>query len=312
MSKAMNLFKLRQSALLFATALIWGCTFVAQSMGMDSVGPFTFTSARMALGVLVLLPFVALSRMRLAAADPEKAAQRRTKAYRRTLALGCLACGLCLFGGESLQQFGLAAGTSAGKSGFITSLYIVLVPLLSLALGRRPGPLVWGAVVFALAGLWLLCLPAGSGFSLEAGDLFTLGCAFVFSLHILVIAHFVGRVNPIELSCGQFFVGCILGTAAAFLFETPTAEGLRAALLPILWAGIMSNGVAYTLQIAGQRGMNETVASLILSFESVFAALAGWAVLGETLSPRELTGCVLMACAVVLAELPSPKRRKSA
>lgn len=303
----MNFFKLRQSAMLLVTAIIWGCSFVAQSIGMDSVGPFTFTSARMALGVLVLLPFIALARMRLSAGFPDKAAERRSRAYRRTLLIGSLACGLCLFGGESLQQFGLANDTAVGKSGFITSLYIVLVPLISLALGRRPGPLVWGAVCFALGGLWLLCMPE-EGFSLARGDLFTLGCALVFSLHILVISRFVTRVDPVELSCGQFFFGCLFAVACALLFEEPTAEGLRAALLPILWAGIMSNGVAYTFQIIGQRGMNETLASLILSLESVFAVIAGWAVLGEVLSARELAGCVLMAAAVVLAELPAPKR----
>lgn len=281
----MSLFQLRQTVLLLITATIWGLSFVAQSVGMDHVGPFTFTASRMFLGALVLLPFVLWNRSRLAASNPAEHARRTSPAYMKMLLLGGAACGLCLFGGESLQQFGLA-------------------------LGRRTGWLVWAAVAVAIGGLWFLCVPP-EGFSVRLGDLYTLLCAFVFSLHILVISHFVTKVNCVELACGQFVCGSIIASAAVLIAESPTIEGLQGALLPILWAGIMSNGIAYTLQIVGQRGMNETVASLIMSLESAIAVIAGWLLLGEVLSQRELFGCVLMAGAVVLAQLPAPKSRRS-
>lgn len=301
-------FQLRQSGFLLLTALIWGCSFVAQSIGMDHVEPFTFTTFRMALGVLCLLPFVIFSRKRLAQNNPNAAAERRSGKYTRNLILGGFLCGLCLFGGEALQQFGFVYDTEVGKSGFLTALYIVFVPLIGLLLGKRVAPTIWGAVALAVFGLWFLCIPA-EGFSIATGDLYVLSCAVVFSLHILVISHFVTRVDGIELSMMQFFCGSLIACIAMLTTETPTLTGLEAALPAILWAGIMSNGIAYTLQIVGQRGMNDTVASLILSLESVFSVLAGWLVLGEVLSMREGLGCVLMTVAVILAQLPSRKTK---
>ena len=301
----MSLFQLRQSALLLITAFIWGCSFVAQSVGMDSVGPFTFTSGRMALGVIVLLPLIFWRRSRLPA--PE-AARRRSPEYKKNLLVGGGLCGLCLFGGESLQQFGLVFGTEVGKAGFITALYIVLVPLLGLFVGRRTTPLIWAGVATAVVGLWYICIPP-EGFTISAGDFFIFLCALVFSLHILVISFFVTKVDAVELSVTQFAVGSVTATIAMMLFEHPTWEGVLAAAIPILWAGVMSNGIAYTLQIVGQRGMNETVASLILSLESVVSVLAGWALLNEILNGRELFGCALMAVAVVLAQLPMPSKK---
>lgn len=303
----MTLFQLRQSVLLFITATIWGLTFVAQSVGMDSVGPYTFIAARMVLGVIVLLPVILWKRRRLETTRPDEALRLKSPGYLKTLCLGSLFCGLCLFGGSALQQLGLVYDTEVGKAGFITALYIVLVPILSLFIGKRTGILVWAAVVTAIGGLWFLCVPADAGFTIRLGDLYTLSCALVFAFHILVIAFFVNKVDGVELACGQFVVGTVFGTIAMILTETPTLAGLQGALIPILWAGIMSNGVAYTLQIVGQRGMNETVASLIMSLESAIAVIAGWILLGEVLSERELFGCCLMAGAVVLAQLPSPK-----
>ena len=300
------LFELRQSLLLLLTATIWGLSFVAQSVGMDHVGPFTFTASRMALGTLVLLPWVFLARRRLSRNRPDTYAGRTSPAYRNRLLLGGFLCGLCLFAGESLQQFGLVHDTEVGKAGFITALYIVIVPILGFFLGKRVSKLVLVAVALSLVGLWYLCVPP-EGFSIELGDFFIFLCAFVFSLHILVISHFVTRVDGVELAVTQFAFGSVIAGLMMFLFETPTVEGLRGALVPILWAGIMSNGLAYTLQIVGQRGMNDTVASLIMSLESVVSVLAGWAILGEVLSGRELLGCALMAGAVVLAQLPQPK-----
>ena len=303
----MTLFQLRQSFLLFITAAIWGCTFVAQSVGMDDVGPYTFIAARMFLGVIVLLPVILFRRSRLGRSRPEEAARLRSPQYLKTLAVGSLLCGICLFGGSALQQLGLVHDTEVGKAGFITALYIVLVPILSLFIGKKTGILVWAAVAVAIGGLWFLCVPPEAGFTIRLGDLYTLFCALVFAVHILVIAFFVNSTEGVELACGQFAVGTVLGTAAMLITETPTLAGLQGAMIPILWAGVMSNGVAYTLQIVGQRGMNETVASLIMSLESAIAVIAGWVLLGEVLSERELFGCCLMAGAVVLAQLPSPK-----
>ena len=306
----MTLFELRQTVLLLITATIWGCTFVAQSVGMDHVGPFTFTASRMCLGALFLLGPVLFMRSRLRKTKPAEYERRRSPEYVRSLITGGAACGLCLFAAESFQQFGLAAEIEAGKSGFITALYIVLVPILGLFLGKRSRPAIWVAVAVACVGLWYLCIPADGSFTLSAADLYTLLCAFVFSCHILVISHFVVRVNPVELSMMQFAVGSALACAAMLLFESPEWDGWVAALIPILWAGIMSNGIAYTLQIVGQRGMNATVASLIMSLESVVSVLAGWLLLNEVLSGRELFGCVVMAAAVVIAQLPERKSAK--
>lgn len=306
-SSSDTLFQLRQSAILLLTAMIWGATFVAQSLGMDSVGPFTFTTTRMLLGAFFLLPIVLLRRKRLAAEKPAEAARRSAPQYRRTLLMGGSLCGLCLFGGESLQQFGFVHDTEVGKSGFITALYIVFVPIISLFLGRRGSPLLWAAVALSLVGLWFLCIPP-EGFTIAAGDLFVLACAVVFSLHILVIGRYVLLVDAVELSMMQFFCGSILAFFAMLALESPTWIGWQTALPAMLWAGIMSNGIAYTLQIVGQRGMNDTTSSLILSLESVFSVISGWLILNEVLSMREGLGCVLMAAAVVLAQLPGNKR----
>ena len=189
----------------------------------------------------------------------------------------------------------------------------MLVPLLGLFLGKRLNWLIVVSVILSVIGLWYLCVPEG-GFHIRLGDSLIGMCALVFSLHILVISYFVKTVNPIELSVGQFGVGAVLGMIAMLLFENPTMESFSAALPAILWAGIMSNGIAYTLQIVGQQGMNDTVASLIMSLESVIATLCGWWILDEVLSARELWGCVLMGMAVVLAQLPPTlfKRKASA
>lgn len=305
----MTLFQVRQTILLLITAAIWGCTFVAQALGMDHVGPFTFTASRMCLGTLFLLPMILWRRRTLAREKKAEYAARRSPEYRRALLTGSVLCGLCLFGGEALQQFGLVHDTEVGKSGFITSLYIVLVPLMGIFLGKKTTPLVWLAVAVAIAGLWFLCIPT-TGFSVSLGDTYTFCCAVVFSLHIFVISSFVTKVDGVELAAGQFASGAVWALMATLLFESPTMAGIAAAFPAMLWAGVMSNGIAYTLQIVGQRGMNETVASLILSLESVVAVLAGWVLLSQVLSDRELFGALVMAAAVVLAQLPMPARKK--
>lgn len=298
------MFELRQTCFLLATAVIWGCTVVAQSVGMDSVGPFTFTAARMILGATLLTLAVLFIRKFLAKSNLPEWKRRNDKKYLRRLLWGGLWAGLCLFIAQSLQQFGLALGIGVGKSGFIASLYIVFIPLCGYFFGNKPRLLTWVAVIIACLGLWLLCVNPTADLSFSAGDIFTLMCALGFGCHILVIAHFVKDVDCIELSMMQFIFGAIFSSTAMIVFESPTIEGCQAALWPILWAGIMSNAIGFTLQLIGQRGMNETVVGIILSSESVVAVLAGWMILGETLSLRELIGCSVMAFAIVIAQLP--------
>lgn len=283
--------------------MIWGAAFVAQSAGVEYVGPFTLNGIRLALAGLVLLAAVPLlDRLR----GLPRGGWRSGGA---ALWKGGILCGVALFAATSLQQIGLMS-TQAGKAGFITALYVVLVPLCGLALGKRPGALVWLGVALAAVGLYLLCIKGS--LSLERGDAFVLLGAFGFTAHILLIDHFSPLVDGIRMSCIQFLVAGALGLVCMAALETPTAAGLRAAALPILYAGVLSGGVAYTLQIVAQKDTDPTVASLILCLESVFAVLFGWLLLGERLSAREGAGCVLMFAAIVLAQSGSWPRRSGA
>lgn len=250
-----NRTQLRGAALLMLTALIWGTAFVAQSVGMDHLGPCAFTAVRNYIGCVALLPVMQTA--------------------------------------------------SPGKAGFLTALYIVIVPVLGVFLGRRPGLKVWAGVVLALVGAYLLSVKGGEG--IATGDLLVIASAVVFSLHILVVDFVPAGVDGVKLSCVQFLVAGLLATVLALLFESFTFSDILAAWVPLLYTGIISSGVGYTLQILGQRTVNPTVASLILSLESVFAVLAGWVLLGQPLSPRELVGCALVFAAVVLAQLPQKK-----
>lgn len=293
----MNRFILRQSLLLFLTSVIWGVAFVAQSAGMTYVGPFTYNGVRSVLGGLVLLPCIAfLDRIRGVAKGNADGMQNR-----KQLILGGLSCGLILFAASSFQQFGIQY-TSVGKAGFITAMYILLVPIMGLFIHKRVGLKVWIGVAFAVCGLYLLCMKAG--FRLERGDALVLVCAVIFSLHILVIDYFSPKVDGVRMSCIQFWVCGILSMICSFLFETPELHSILMAWKPVCYGGIMSCGVAYTLQIVGQKDMNPTVASLILSLESVVSVIAGFLILHQTMSRRELLGCCLMVIAIVLAQLP--------
>lgn len=287
--------RMRANALLLLTAVIWGVAFVAQSVGMDYVGPFTFSSVRNLIGGVVLLPCIALlDRMD----SRTSTAQPKNKAWP---VVGGVCCGAALAVSEVLQQFGIAR-TSVGKSGFLTAMYILIVPLLGLLVGKRVGGKVWAAVALAVCGMYLLCMT--ESFHIALGDLLVLASALGFSLHILIIDHFSPGVDGVRMSCIQFFTAGILCIVPMLLIEHPTWSALLAAWAPILYAGVLSSAVAYTLQVIGQKYTEPTVASLILSLESVVAALAGWAILGERLSVRELTGCVLAFAAIILAQLP--------
>lgn len=259
--------KYRQSALLLLTAAIWGSAFVAQQTGMDYVGPFTFNAARNLLGGLTLLPLIVFfSSRKKRTLPPDASSENGTQP--KTLWAGGILCGIALFVASTLQQIGIQY-TTVGKAGFITALYIVLVPVCGFFLRKRVQPKVWLAVLIAVAGLYLLCMTDGS-FSLQKGDFLVLACALGFTVHILVIDHFSPLVSGIKMSCIQFFTCSILSAVCMVLFETVNFSDLLHAWMPILYAGILSSGIGYTLQIIGQKGLNPTMASLLMSLESVF------------------------------------------
>lgn len=288
--------KLISSLMLIVAALIWGTAFVAQRKGMEYAGPLAFNGVRTLIGSLVLLPVALIFR-------PAKAAN-----LRKTLLAGLL-CGLCLFMATNLQQIGLTS-TEAGKAGFITTFYIILVPVLGLFLRKKTGAVTWLAVAVALVGLFFLCVKPGE-VRIAPGDLLVLGCAFFFAVQILVIDFFVQEVDGVLLSCVQFAVDGVLSLIAAFLFEKPDFPALFRGWIPLLYTGILSCGVAYTLQILGQKNLHPTVASLLMSLESAFAVLGGWLILHERLTRRELLGCALMLAAVLLVQLAPAKKEKT-
>ena len=296
---------LRGSLLLLLTAAIWGFAFVAQSVGMDYVGGFTFNSVRSFIGAVVLLPVaVVVSRQdRRSKTDPDKISADRL------LLKGGLVCGSFLCLASNFQQFGIKY-TTVGKAGFITACYIVLVPVFGLFLHRKCSPFVWIAVLMALAGLYLLCM--SGGFSIASGDVLVIICAVLFAFQILAVDHYSPLVSGVKLSMIQFLVCGIGSGIPALLFERDTFVNLPAAWAPVLYAGVLSCGVAYTLQIIGQRDLNPTVASLIMSLESCIDVLAGWLILGQSLSRREAFGCLVMFGAIILAQLPAPAKTKRA
>ena len=297
--------KIKNALLLLLTASIWGVAFVAQSVGMDYVGPFTFNCVRCLMGGVVLLPCIWFF-------DRKNKRRKQVPAIpgaRKTLVMGGICCGVALCLASNFQQFGIQY-TTVGKAGFITACYIVIVPVLGLLLGKKCSPVVAGAVVLSLAGLYMLCMNGGE-LSVNKGDLLMLVCAFLFAVHIMVIDFFSPVVDGVKMSCIQFFVSGILSGGAMLVYETPEMSQIMAAWAPVLYAGIMSCGVAYTLQIVGQKGMNPTVASLILSLESSISVLAGWAILGQRLSSKEVLGCALMFGAIILAQIPVGRRRQA-
>ena len=291
--------KPKNAVMLLLTSLIWGTAFVAQSVGMDFLEPFTFNGVRSFIGGVTLLPCIwLLEKMN---GKPE------VDGTRKDLIQGGIACGLLLFAASSLQQMGIQY-TTAGKAGFITAFYIVFVPVLGIFLKKAAGWKVWMSVFLALIGLYFLCIK--EGFSIGKGDIMIFACALVFAVHILVIDYYSPKVDGVKMSCIQFFVCGIASLPFMFLTETPQIGNILDARMPILYAGVMSCGVAYTLQILGQKNANPAIASLLLSMESCFSVLSGWIILGETLSAREGIGCVLMFVAIILAQLPD-KREKS-
>ncbi|MBR6966309.1 MAG: DMT family transporter [Clostridia bacterium] len=296
----MNQKAFRGSLLLLLGSVIWGAAFAAQRMGMDHVQPFTFSGVRMLLAGLVLIPAAAVAKRKTAG----RPAIAEAKKQQRT---GGLLCGLFLFAATSLQQAGLVY-TSAGKAGFLTALYVVLVPVAGWLLFRKqPGRIIWLSVGLAVAALYLLCIPS-TGFRLEPGDLMVLGCAVCFTGQILCVDHYAPKANGLELARDEFLITGVLSMTIAVLTEEIHPEGLLEAAVPILYTGILSGAVGYTLQIIGQRDVNPTVASLLMCLESVFAVLTGAVLLGERMTGREAAGCILMFTAVILAQVSTLKK----
>ncbi|MBQ8815497.1 MAG: DMT family transporter [Lachnospiraceae bacterium] len=319
------------SAILLLTAFIWGMAFVAQSTGMDHIEPFTMNCARSVLGGLALLPLVVAGRLRArsGAADRAKnsgqtlanSAQENAdtvvnaegrasgdagKEKLRVTVIGGVCCGAFLAVASALQQFGICY-TTVGKAGFITTLYIVMVPLAGIFWKKKVAGRVWISVALAALGMYLLCM--NESFTINPGDIYVFCCAIAFTGHILVIDHFSPKVDGVMMSCIQFFTCAVISGIAMLLFEEPAWANIYAARLPILYAGIMSSGVGYTLQIIGQKHTEPVVASLIMSLESVFAVLGGWLLLNQTLSGKELLGCAVVFVGILLVQLP--ERRKN-
>lgn len=294
--------KIRNCFLLFMAALVWGMAFVSQKAGMDSMGPLTFNGSRNLIGAAVLVPVILILRGRVPKAE-------RKPLPLRTTIIGGIACGLALTVASTLQQYGLTM-TTVGKGGFITTLYIILTPILGLFLHRKVPGAVWAAVALAVVGMYLLCF-TGDSFTISLGDLLVLGSALVFSVHILVIDRFSPLTDGVVLSCIQFFVCGVISTVAAFIFEEPSWGQLADGIIPVLYAGVLSCGVGYTLQIVGQKGVDPTAAALILSMESVVAAVSGYIAgatgllaTDQTLTPRQIAGCAIVFAAVIIVQLP--------
>ena len=289
------------NVILLIAAIIWGLAFVAQDKAAATVPPFAVNAIRSYIGFLALLPVCAI----LSRKNKEKLIPQN-KTDRKNLLLAGVLCGVMLTISANLQQFGIAAypngAAASARSGFITAMYVVLVPVFSLFFKKKTGINVWFAVLLSVVGLYLLCFSGGVG-GFYGGDLVVFGCAIAFAFHIICEDRFGSSVNPVKLSCIQFFVCATLSLVLMLIFEKPTFSGVMTAMPYLLYIGIMSSGVAYTLQIVGQQySENPTVASIIMSLESVFAALGGL-LFGETLSTKEVFGCIIMFAAIVLSQI---------
>lgn len=299
--------------MLVVTALLWGMAFVAQTSAAESVGPFTFNAARNFVGALFLSGVIA---MRKATGQDNAPGQTKLGYSKRTLIVAGTLCGLALCIASYLQQAGITSyppeAAASSRSGFVTATYMVMVAVMVMIAGKKPHPIVLAAVVVALAGMYFLCVPNGLG-SVYVGDWLVLASAFGYAVHILIIDRYT-NVDGVRLSRVQLLVAGTISLACAILFEHPQVAAVMAAAIPILYAGICSDGIAYTLQIIAQKTTDATVASIIMSLESVFAALGGWLVLSESLSGIELFGCALVFVAVIMSQAPeliSLKRKES-
>ena len=293
--------QLRGNLMLIITAFIWGSAFVAQDIAAEWVAPFTFNALRSYVGGLFLIPIIFL--FKLIDKKANSPAPKDSNGSRKDLITGGILCGFALAVASAFQQFGITAGASSGKAGFITAMYILLVPVLGLFLGKKVNIKTWFSVALGVVGLYLLCMTSNS-FNLATSDIYLILCAVFFSCHILVIDKFSPKVNCIIMSCIQFFTCAFINTILMFIFEKPDIKGISVAILPILYVGIMSSGIAYTLQIIAQKDTNPVVASLLMSLESVFALICGWIILNDQMTQREIGGCILVFIGIILSQIP--------
>lgn len=293
--------QLRAGLMLTLTALIWGSAFVAQSVGMDYVEPFTYLFSRNVIGGIILIPIMKFVD-KFNGKENNPSAEPNDK---RTLIIGGICCGIALFVASSFQQIGIKY-TSVGKAGFITSLYMIIVPIFGIFLKKHVPKKVWIAVVIAIIGMYFLCMTGETG--INNGDILVLLCAVGFSFHILIIDHFSPKVDGVHLSCIQFWICALISFFPMVILEKPTFSMILAAWAPILYAGALSSGAGYTLQIIAQKDIEPTIASLICSLESVFSVLFGWLILHQALSGKELFGCALVFAAVILTQIPEKSK----
>ncbi|MBQ3023046.1 MAG: DMT family transporter [Clostridia bacterium] len=294
--------RLQGTLILMITAIVWGISFVSQSVSMELIEPNTFCGIRTLIGALSLVPVI------LVMDNSKKKKGVETNYSRKTLIQGGIICGIILCASATVQTYGLKY-TTAGKAGFLTAMYMVLVPIYSLFLGKKIRPATALSVLIAVIGMYFLCIK--EGFKLEIGDLLVLVCAFIFAFHILAVDYFSPRVDGVKLSFLQFLVCGTINIILMFLFEKPVMSEILKCTVPILYSGIMSCGVAYTLQIIGQKYAEPTVSSIVMSLEAVFAALAGWILIGQAMTLREIFGCILMFTAIIIVQLPEKKKAQS-
>lgn len=302
--KNINFKHLRSNFLLILTAFIWGSAFVAQSSATDSVQPFTFNMMRSIVGAIVLLPVIAMFSRK------DKKENKKSVGTKKDLIIGGIACGVVLAVASAFQQTGISMGASSGKAGFITAMYILIVPILGLFLKKKVGLKAWVSVFLGVLGMYFLCMTKGD-FSVSKADFYLIMCAFCFSLHIITIDCFSPKTDGVKMSCVQFITCAIVSGIFMLFNEKPSIEGILDNWFPIFYTGAMSSGVGYTLQIIAQKDTNPVVASLLMSLESVFALLCGWIILHEVMSAREIFGCLLVFFGIVLSQIPiSLKKRK--
>lgn len=305
--------KMLGNLLLLLTAVIWGTAFVFQRVGMDSIEPITFNAARMWLAAAAIGLVAALTGKKkdLQVENSETGfsdTRDKVQERRRNTILGGICCGSFLTAASLFQQMGVVY-TTAGKAGFITAMYMLLVPIINFVFFKKKNTwLVWTGVLIGVFGMYLLCIK--DGFSLTYGDTLVCICALLFSGHILCCDHFVQLGNPIQISAIQFTTTAVISSIIAWLVEAPSPEKIVSAAIPILYCGIVSGGVGYTLQMIAQKFTDPTIASLLMSLESVFAVIAGAILLGERMTSRELAGCIVMFAAIVLVQIPLPERHR--
>ncbi|MDO4619393.1 MAG: DMT family transporter [Lachnospiraceae bacterium] len=305
-------YQLTHVLILLLTAVVWGFAFVSQSVGAEYVGAFTFLAIRNWIAVLFLIPVIrVLTLRRNSEAAEETETKQLNRHQKRMYLLAGVSCGTALLCASAAQQIGIAYTTTA-KAGFITTLYVVLVPILSIVIGQRPAPSIWISVVIGTAGLYLLCMTPGNAGGINRGDLIMLLCAVLFSVQILLVNHYSSFLDGVRLSFLQSLTCAVIATFLMLVMEKPALSDIRAALPALLYAGVMSSGVGYTLQIIGQKGLDPTIASLVMCLECVFSAVGGWMLLGQRLSARELGGCALMFTAILISILLSGRRKEQA